>query len=96
MNEYAEMAIRAANERMRREYEASKNEPSIDAAWARCEAALPEGWWLEVSMSQTGWAFHASAGQWHWSPDYQWEDALGPTPAATLEALAARLEARNG
>ena len=68
---------------------------SLDAAWAEAEAALPEGWAI-VSI------FATSSAPWEWrafagltvnpesdDPFMSW--AEGPTPAAALRALAARL-----
>ena len=64
---------------------------SLDAAWAEAEAALLEGWvilGLDYGIALRGWETRASD---------PYEEAIpivlgiGPTPAAALRALAAKL-----
>ena len=69
---------------------------SLDAAWQEAEAALPEGWGMQLIRGanvQTG----------ERTPDYRAisfsgtmpvTDGYGPTPAVALRALAARLRER--
>ena len=86
---------------------------SLDAAWASAEAALPEGWQLEVVHrgALTGdinpWTGYAitepreqyvaeAAHVWYGGPTWKRIDppeakAEGPTPAAALRALTAKL-----
>jgi hypothetical protein len=87
------------------EAEAAEKAPdSLDAAWAEAEAALPEGWWLHAldawSFDDMAWRVEAaSAG--HQEPSDSWARyhavrgpsvaTYGPTPAAALRALAAKL-----
>ena len=69
---------------------------SLDAAWAEAEAALPErhgglhlnsyGDWGRID----GWSAHTFA------PRQPTITATGPTPAAALRALAAKLREREG
>ena len=73
---------------------------SLDAAWAEAEAALPEGWlvmnlnrwWEETSSPANGWwgAVASKAG------NGQALVGSGPTPAAALRALAAKLREVKG
>jgi len=67
--------------------------PSLDAAWAEVEAALPEGWGI-LSLKSVGTLWSASAD----APSLvglPWHErhvlAHGLTPAAALLALAAAL-----
>lgn len=96
-----EAAITAANERRRREYEAFKAAPSIDAAWARCEAALPEHGYIKVAgysdmpgvYTVEVWSDDplSEGGNWVTVVERVFQRPL----AAAIEALAARLEARR-
>jgi hypothetical protein len=69
--------------------------PELDAAWPEAEAALPEGWFrpLHVTIGPT-----ASGGTY--AELFDWPETAGlsgapygtgPTPAAALRALAAKL-----
>ena len=72
----------------------------LDAAWAEAEAALPEGMTFSLTRAirpaseGTGPTYYATASR-------PWYDALiaiqvdGPTPAAALRALAAKLRERG-
>lgn len=87
------------------------NAPTLDAAWAEAEAALPEGqWMLEVIRygiapgdvnPSTGYTLdfppepYAATAGRHWSANIE-HTAFGPTPAAALTALASRLRAAAG
>jgi len=71
--------------------------PSLDAAWARVEAALPDGWRYgiyrdprDTDAVYRSWADDGSL------PDRDEEEGDGPTPIAALSALADALEARRG
>jgi hypothetical protein len=71
------------------------HQPSLDAAWAEAEAVLPEGW--EIIELRNGAVWHAAAFGIIPVPDMpglitgeRLEDD-GPTPAAALRALAAKL-----
>jgi len=76
--------------------------PSLDAAWARVEAALPDGWKFEGVYnvgSLSGWDAYAfepytEDGTTH-EADQPVEEAHGDTPHAALLALADALEARK-
>ena len=70
----------------------------LDAAWAEAEAALPEGWRIEMVASWTRGEWRATAVP---TPPNKrvgrgtmWlgKSADGPTPVAALHALAARLQ----
>ena len=72
---------------------------SLDAAWAAAEAALPEGRQLQLEYARPG--LYVARYQWLTvvvvdgtqipaSSTWRWSE--GPTPAAALRALAARLE----
>lgn len=73
-------------------------EPSLDAAWAAVEAALPEGWRIEgvmlvdtsddedLNVELVEWEAEASSDRGQRSVT-----ALGSTPAAALLALAEKL-----
>ncbi len=83
---------------------ASAGEPTadlgLDAAWAAAEAALPEGWRLgslRVAVgfdgyrtSVVGWTATATEASGIARADPT--EGYGPTPAAALLALAARLD----
>ena len=61
---------------------------SLDAAWAEAEGALPVGWALTHLMADPGsggWAAFAEP------PTGYEQEGDGPTPAAALRALAAKL-----
>lgn len=65
---------------------------SIDAAWAAAEAALPEGWVIQSVLRCTPECWQA----WAADPAEDASDpfvaiADGPTPAAALRSLAAKL-----
>jgi hypothetical protein len=82
--------------------------PSLDAAWAEVEAALPEGWAIGTltrnsargrTKDQAWWCsangspaiVGARSDRRHpWPPGHR-KVAYGPTPAAALRALAAKL-----
>jgi integrase len=72
---------------------------SLDAAWAEAEAALPEGWGLRLTKAERhatlpgeGRVFaHAKPPYGSRRPRIRGE---GPTPAAALRALAAKLRER--
>ena len=59
---------------------------SLDAAWAEAEAALPEGSNLALALEQIVGGVNARA--FGVNGDYETD---GPTPAAALRALAAKL-----
>jgi hypothetical protein len=79
---------------------AEKAHDSLDAAWAEAEAALPDGWigpslGPELAIKRSGWVWRA----------FSWDRATprgvlieghGPTPAAALRALAAKLREMAG
>lgn len=70
---------------------------SLDAAWAEAEAALPEGWSfrLEHEAPEHFWA--QASTNWRFDdPDETLPACEGPTPAAALRALAAKLRERAG
>ena len=67
---------------------------SLDAAWADAEAALPEGWCLrvesDVDVDETDYV--AAAGPNATAGSVPWDTfGVGPTPAAALRWLAAKL-----
>lgn len=67
---------------------------SLDAAWAEAEAALPEGWYMGVQHSNDDRGeYMAIAADMVWLTETLTDDyhCYGPTPAAALRALAARL-----
>jgi hypothetical protein len=66
---------------------------TLDAAWARVEAALPDGWLWRVQMQSRGPLWLADA--WHRHDVDDGMTAFGPTPIAALHALADALEARK-
>jgi hypothetical protein len=66
---------------------------SLDAAWAEAEAALPEDWFGPLVFQEGdggSYVARASAGGYRLYDDPDFE-AGGPTPAAALHALAAKL-----
>lgn len=70
---------------------------SLDAALAEAVAALPEGWGISVSRQpgQSDWSAMAGPNTWDL---YGGSEATGygPTPAAALRALTAKLRERAG
>ena len=81
---------------------ATPSEPTLDAAWKAAEAALPEGWSLSSltknsqrgqTVAQAWWAscFGTKRTFGHERRAVGRRMAYGPTPAAALLALAARL-----
>jgi hypothetical protein len=79
---------------------------SLDEAWKEVEDVLPEGWrigWLArdfqdygdgvvgVGGDWTAWAWHPDETVFLMDRDRMGVEANGPTPAAALRALAARL-----
>lgn len=72
---------------------ASSDAP-LDVAWAEAEAALPDGWVIESiggGVSASGWVADAALNGSILAGEF--EQGQGPTPAAALHALAARLAA---
>ena len=71
-------------------------EPGLSEAWARAEAALPEGWYIIGVRQDGGSDMPWRATAYREDPDLSWfqrhHRGTGPTPAAALLALAARLE----
>jgi hypothetical protein len=70
----------------------------LDAAWAAAEAALPEGWTLDVgdSLGHPHGRFEASAEEGGYvgpGRDRNGRAAYGETPAAALRGLTDRLRA---
>jgi hypothetical protein len=67
----------------------------LDAAWAAAEAALPEGWRFAVQRTDEDFGTWAATGVspafFEGENDDEYADGQGPTPAAALRALAARL-----
>lgn len=68
---------------------------SLDAAWAEAEAALPEGHTMDLVLEN-----HVDGGRYlAWTMRHT-DTAIirgeGPTPAAALRALTARLRERAG
>lgn len=61
----------------------------LDAAWKAAEAALPEGWSFETGNAQVNSSGRYAVTVYSLS-EYQFS-TYGPTPAAALQALAARL-----
>jgi hypothetical protein len=79
---------------------AGPRDEGLDVAWREAEAALPEGWHVgevkntdyRVSTMGDGERWLVMAWEFGDNPDYRtFESAYGPTPAAALRALAARL-----
>lgn len=69
------------------------DEDSLDAAWAEAEAALPEGWGIGIQVPPGGYPGGYEVGA---SGDTEWTvQANGPTPAAALRALAAKLREQS-
>lgn len=70
---------------------------SLGAAWAEAEAALPEGWWI-TALTTRGFGDK----EWHVTAENAINqsrlsaDGYGPTPAAALSALAAKLREEQG
>lgn len=81
--------------------EQQREDQALGAAWRRCEAALPEGWILQLGdwsaePHRTVPLFEAYAESYAGPSrsDYR-ESGAGPTPTAALEALAEALESRR-
>lgn len=66
----------------------------LGRAWADAEAALPEGWELELTRFGAG-DYTATAAVQPTEQRSAYLSLDGPTPAAALEALAAALRARS-
>lgn len=75
----------------------------LGESWARCEAALPTDWGLELGG---GDGLYFASATYRWSLRYYranvgparsvpFELGHGPTPTAALVALAEKLEALN-
>ena len=64
----------------------------LDEAWRKAEAALPEGWQY-TSIIRMNWSDTKEwlAGASEMANPKNYIECLGPTPAAALRALAARL-----
>ena len=68
----------------------------LGEAWAEAEAAVPEGWTINgLVRDGDRWLVHASA-RYEWAiiqgTERLWRaEIFGPTPAAALHALAAKL-----
>jgi hypothetical protein len=75
---------------------------ALDAAWAEAEAALPvpesviEGVAWENGKFDEPVRYHARAYRWDKARPWERLYADGPTPAAALHALAARLSSTDG
>lgn len=71
---------------------------SLDSAWAEAEAALPDGWDLSgVENASEGSGRYWTAGAFlPWDESAHDVIADGPTPAAALRALAAKLREAMG
>lgn len=72
---------------------------SLDAAWAEAEAALPEGWAIDglyrvVARTSLEREWEVIVHEDDWQGDEDNHHGRGPTPAAALRALAARLRER--
>ena len=75
---------------------------SLDASWAEAEAAQPEGWFIGV---ESGWPISAEQPDGYRAVASRDQTYLfdgpsasgeGPTPAAALRALAAKLREAVG
>ena len=69
----------------------------LDAAWKEAEAALPEGWRVGIlpqRLDDDAKMYRVVALVPEHGDPQAWAD--GPTPAAALRALAARLTAESG
>jgi hypothetical protein len=69
---------------------------SLDAAWAEAEAALPERACGLSITAQGDWGVVRNWAAWAYAPGEPTITGNGPTPAAALRALAARLRERAG
>ena len=68
---------------------------ALDAAWAAVVAALPEGWVIDSIQRPNGGAWEADASV-GWSVERgRHVQGSGPTPAAALLALLAKLKERT-
>ena len=62
---------------------------SLDAAWAEAEA---NGWGLyQLVRAANGWCASAQRKTFYTSTGYEYQHGVGPTPAAALRALTAKL-----
>ena len=81
------------------DYPTETAEPTLDAAWAEAEAALPEGWsiwWLRNDHHiEGGWDACAGWDAASNPAEARVASGSGQTPAAALRALAARLHERT-
>ena len=102
------MSFESAAETLRAALSQPRQEDGLEAAWAAAEAALPEdsGMWLiqGVQLVDTSDSEDLIDEQLEWEAEavdhrrggQPWNvTALGPTPAAALRALAARLAAEG-
>lgn len=64
-----------------------REDAPLDAAWREAEAALPDRFQIERLHTQDGHVWEVDAI----GPDDGWLHGSGSTPAAALQALAARL-----
>lgn len=62
------------------------SEPGLGEALRQVEAALPEGWWVQLDGHKDG-RWRAQAGEPVWGPHYQSVSWDGPTPIAALVRL---------
>lgn len=71
---------------------------SLDAAWAEAEEALPGYGGVSVRRREDEWV--ERSGEEYvaalWSDGRAWDECFGPTPAAALRALAAKLREAQG
>ena len=63
---------------------------TLGAAWAEAEAALPEGFYISNVRSRSPGGRWAAAATLHGSDTGANYSGFGPTPAAALQALAAK------
>ena len=72
-----------------------RDDESLDAAWAEVEAALPEGWMFSTGTGSAQYRDDEPFGARATPIKLAWPiilvEGYGPTPAAALRALAARL-----
>ena len=70
-----------------------REDAALGAAWRRCEAALPEGWFGPYIEPQwRAWAVEPSFGA---VSEGLVGNGYGPTPTEALTALAEALEAKR-
>lgn len=65
----------------------------LDAAWAEAEAALPEGWYISNVRRRSLTGRYSASATLAGSETGVNVSGFGPSPAAALTALAARLRA---